>query len=216
MTDSAADVRKKLLAPGKALGEAGDDAKKAAAITSYSESVAGAITDGDGALANRIEQLAEESALLWWVLAEYSDALQRPISELSPETYALAAAVEAAQRTIQLPPLPSIGSLLARALRLYKATNKKLVLADYVKATDPIWRADHVKSVIVADCRDLSPLCAAIEKTEELGSAATAITALPKFSPGVNGKLPLTPAEAAQQFYNEIVFLRALDAVANK
>jgi len=65
-------------------------------------------------------------------------------------------------------------------------------------------------SLIVSDCRDLSPLCAALEKTEELGSASTALKALVKLCPGVKGDLTLTPAQAAQQFYNELVFLRTL------
>lgn len=89
------------------------------------------------------------------------------------------------------------------------------MLSDYVKATDPLWRAIHVKSVNVADCRDLTPLCAALEKTEELGDAATALKAVAKLCPGVKGELPLMPVQAAQQFYNEILFLRALDTAAD-
>lgn len=215
--DISGDVTKTLIVRGKALSEAeaaGDESKKTAALTAYRDSIPRTIVSNHIELAKRIEQLAEESALLWWVLAEHSDALQQPVSKLAPEAYALAAAVEAAQRTIHLPPPPSIGPLLARVLQPCEAGEKKLVLSDYVKATDPLWRTAHVKSVSVADCHDLSPLCAAVEKTEELGSAAAAITALPKICPGVNGKLPLTPAQAAQQFFNEIVFLRALDAIA--
>jgi hypothetical protein len=218
VTDAVPEVTRELVARGKALSEAaapGDEAKKMAALTAYRESVASAIGSSHRELANRIEQLAEESALLWWVLAEYSDALQRPVSKLAPEAYALAAAAEAAQRTMNLPPPPSIGPLLARALQPCKASEKKLVLSDYVKATDPLWRAAHVKSVNVVDCRDLSPLCAALEKTEELGSATTGLKAVAKLCPGVKGDLPLTPAQAAQQFYNEILFLRALDAAAD-
>jgi GTPase-associated system helical domain len=217
--DVVVDVTKGLTARGKALSEAeaaGDEAKKTAALVAYRKSVIDTIVSSHRTLAKRVEQLAEESALLWWVLAEYSDALQQPVHKLTAESYALAAASEAAQRTTHLPPPPSIGPLLARALQSCEPSGKKkLVLANYVKAANPLWRAAHVKSVNVSDCRDLNPLCAALEKTDELGSAPTALRTLSKLCPGVKGELPLTPSQAALQFYNEILFLRALDALAD-
>jgi hypothetical protein len=116
---------------------------------------------------------------------------------------------------MNLPPPPSIGPLLARALQPCKATEKKLVLSDYIKSTDPQWRSAHIKSVSAVDCGDLSPLCAVLNKTEELGSAATALKAVAKLCRGVKAELALTPAEVAQQFYNELVFLRSLNAIAD-
>lgn len=211
-TDVAPEVLKTLLGQGKALVEAGataDEAKKAAALASYHQSIPSAIAASHRVLASRIQQLAEEGALLWWVLSEFSDALQRPTCKLSPEAYAFAVAAEAAQRTIQLPPPPSIGPLLARALQPCKRNDRRLALSDYVKAVDPAWRANFHKSINVSDCRDLSPLCTALERAEGLGRAA-ALKTLSKDCPGVKGEALLTPAQAAQQFYNEILFLRAL------
>jgi len=216
--DVSADVTEILTAQSKELSEAeagGDEAKKGAARSAFSELVPRSIANSHRKLTERILQLAEESGLLWWVLSEYSDALQQPVRTLNPEAYAFAAGFEAAQRTMRLPPPPCIGPLLARALQPCKPTDKKLSLADYVKSTEPRWRAAHVKSVNVVDCRDLSPLCAALEKTEELGSAVTALKAMPKLCPGVKAELTLTAAQAAQQFYNELLFLRALEAVKN-
>ena len=164
-------------------------------------------------LTNRVEQLAEECALLWWVLVEYSDALNRPINKLAPEEYALTAAAEAAKRTVTLPPPPSIGPLLARALQSCKTAEKKLVLSDYIKAADSAWRTAHVKSVSVADCADLSPISIMLEKAEELGSTASALKAVTKLCPGLKGELVLPPAQAAQQLYNELLFLRSLDVI---
>lgn len=209
------EITKGLIARTKALDEAtaaADAPKTAAALASYTKSVIDTIASSHRILAERVNQLAEESALLWWVLAEHSDTFNKSVNQLTPETYAFAAAAEAAQRTVQLPPPPSIGPLLARALQPCKAGKNKLALSDYVKTADPIWRAAHVKAVNVSDCRDLAPFCAALEKTEELGSAATALKTLSKFCPGLKGELPLMPAQAAQQFYNEIIFLLALNS----
>jgi len=213
--DVAQDVMSTLLARGQALSQAeagGDEAKKTAALNAYREAIPETIARSHRTLAIRIQQLAEESSLLWWVLAEHSDALQQPLSKVVPEAYALPAAAEAAQRTLHLPPPPSIRPLLERALQSCKKSNRTLALVDYLKFTDPTWRAAYLRSCNVADCRDLTPLSAALEKTEELGSAAAGLKALSKLCPGVKGDSPLTPGQAAQQFYTEILFLRALDA----
>ena len=210
---SGAAMVKKLAARGETLSAAeaaGDAAKTGIAKTAYRDSIRDSISSSYQELAHRILQLAEESALLWWVLGEHSDALKRPANELNSEAYALVAAAEAEERTMITPPPPSIGPLLARALRPCKVGNKTLVLADYFEAVDPIWRAAQVKSMNVVDCRDLSPLCATLEKTQELGSAATALTAISILCPGVKAELQLTPVQVAHQFYNEIAFLRSL------
>jgi hypothetical protein len=214
--DAVAEVTKVLTARTKSLNEAqaaGDAAQTTTALASYQKSVIETIASSHRILAERVKQIAEESALLWWVLAAHSDTFKQAVNQLTPETYALAAAAEAAQRTIHVPPPPSIGPLLARSLQPCKVGKKKPVLTDYIKGADSIWRTAHVKSVNVSDCRDLSPLCAALEKTEDLGTAATALKTLSKFYPTLKGELPLTPTQAAEQFYNELIFLRALDAV---
>jgi hypothetical protein len=212
-SDTLPGPTKTLTARSKALIEAeasGDAAQKTAALAAYREAVPGAVTASHKELVRRIEQLAEESALLWWILAEFSDTLQQPVGKLDQDTFALAAAIEAAQRTLRLPPPQSIGPLLARALQSCKASEKKFALSDYIKASNPMWRTPFVKSTRVTDCPDLSPVSAVLEKAEELGGAP-ALKALPKLCPGVKAEVPLIPAQAARQFYNEIIFLRALE-----
>ena len=212
-----ANVTQKLVTQGKVLSEAvaaGDELKKTAEFSTYRDAVLHTISESHRELARRIARLAEESALLWWVIAEYSDALNKPVTNLIPEDYALPAATEAAQRTIHLPPPPSIGPLLVRALKGCNESEKKPKLIDYLKGTAIDWRVAYVKSIRIAECRDLAPISAALEKTEELGSGATALKALEKLCPGLDNKLSVAPEQAAQQFYNEIVFLRALEAIA--
>jgi len=205
-----------LAAQEDALGEAeaaGDDAKTEIAQTAYRASIRESISTGYHELANRIMQLAEESALLWWVLGEHSDALGQSTSALNVEAYALVTAAEAAQRTMILPPPQSIGPLLARALRPCRGGDNVLVLSDYFNAVDPNWRAAQAKSINVVNCRDLSPLCATLEKTQELDSVADALRAMGKICPGITAELQITPGQVAQQFFNEIVFLRSLEMV---
>lgn len=213
----AAQVTKRLVARGKAVAEAvtsGDVAKQTTANEAFRESVIETILDSHGKLAGRLEQLAEESGLLWWVFNEHSDALRQSVSSLSPQEYALVAASEAAKRTHIIPPPPCIGPLLVCALKGCKVDEKQPVLADYLQAADPSWRATQSKSASVADCRDLVPISAALEKMEELGDLPSAIKVLPKLCPGVTAELPLAPAQAALQFYNELLFLRVLTQTA--
>ena len=119
-------------------------------------------------LTRRVNQLAEESALLWWVLAEYSDTLCQHVNSLDREEYALAAAAEAAQRTITLPPPPSMHPLLTRALKPCKSPEKKLGLADYIKSTNPDWRSAYTKSLSSMYCSELSPICIILKKLRSL------------------------------------------------
>lgn len=208
------DITKKLNLREKALAEAiaaNDDAKRTATLTGFSESVVKTIAESHRLLVGRVQQLAEECGLLWWVLTEYSDTLKRPVGELSQQSYALTAASEAAKRTILLPPPPCIGPLLMRGLKPCKPGKKNSKLSDFIIATEPALRSIFMESVRLEDCYGLVPLCAVIKKTEELGSMSLALEALPNLCPGVSGDLPLTAAGAAQQFYSELVFLRALD-----
>jgi len=206
-------LTKRLAARAKAVTDVqltGDPNKQEASNEAFRQSVIETISEGHTQIGARLQQLAEEQALLWWVFNEYSDGLQSSLAELSPQVYALAAASEAAKRTHIIPPPPCIGPLLERALRNCKTGKKTPVLADYVEATTPAWRANQAKTLKVNDCHDLVPLSAAIEKAEELGDVTSALKAIPKLCPGVSTSLALSPIQAAQQFYNELVFLRAL------
>jgi len=207
------DLKKGLNARLKAIADAvatGDAAKIVATEEAYRKSVIGAISESNARISGHLQQLAEESSMLWWVVSEFSDAFQKPVTDLAAQEYALAAASEAAQRTRLLPPPPCIGPLIDRALKPCKPGKKQPVFADYLEATKPDWRATQVKLLSVADCRDLVPFCVALEKTEELGEAASALKVLSKLCPGVSGEMPLPPTDAAQQFYAELIFLRAL------
>ncbi|WP_395751680.1 GTPase-associated system all-helical protein GASH [Prosthecobacter sp.] len=192
--------------------EATEDPVKLKAVTSaYRKTISEAITFAHGELDKRVQQLAEETGLLWWVLSEYSESLNLPVCEIAPEAYALVAAAEAATRTFLMPPPPSIKPLLSRVLKLCKREKKNATLADYLGETDSAWRANQVKTTSIADCRDIVPIFTALEKTEEINEVSTVLKLLPKLCVGFNGDIQLTASAAAKQYYNEIVFIRALE-----
>ena len=153
----------------------------------------------------RLQQLAEEIGVLWWLLGGYSSALNQEIAGLSAEAYALIAAAEVAERTQLLPPPPSIYAILGRALTRCKgAKNKHFTLKDVVAATDATWRNTFVAGHPITDCADLLPLVTALTKLEDSGDITTLAKTLQKACPGVAADLALPPLEAARQLYNEL------------
>ena len=190
----------------KKLKEA-DDQSKPDIRTAYDEALATCVAE----LGNKISRLAEESAMLWWVVNEYSTSLKRPTSELSAQEYAFVAAAEAAERTTLLPPPPSANSLLGRAIKPCKrGTKKSLTLAELLGATEPSWRAQQSKSTDSASCADLVPVFTAIGKCQEFGNVEAAAQVVPNLCPGIGAGLSLSAREAAEQYYAELMFLRAL------
>jgi len=207
------DILGKKLKAMREAEKSNDAAQIQTAQTDYTKAVAKAIKESHRALARRVRRLAEESALLWWLLGEYSACLKLPVSSVSAADYALAAAAEAADRTHILPPPPSIGALLARSLKPCKDRGrKKLNIAQYVAGKNGDWRAEYLKKLEFANCVDLVPLTTVISKCQEFGDAEGAMKVIPNICPGVNSKLELLPTEAAQQFYAELMFLKALVA----
>lgn len=207
----------KLPAALKALvtAEGGDDkAAVVAPASAYRSLLVAAMNEADVALARQVQRLSEESALLWWIIAEHSMTLRKSTNGMPATAYALIAATEAAERTRLLPPPASAGPLLARALKPTKAPAKgEATVAQYLSATDPEWRSRRVENLRMSDCQDLVPFATGLAKTEEFGSAQKAVDVLPNLCPGVASNQAFTPAAAAHQHYVELMFLRALEAI---
>ena len=169
-----------------------------------------AISEAISALGVQVRRLAEESNLLWWVVGEYSISLGRSTTEVPSLAYALVAAAEAADRTHILPPPPSADALLDRALKPCKTSKGALKLIDFLTAADSQWRADLLRNLTFADCSDFVPMVTGLSKFQELGDQPATISVLPRLCPGFDIKRPLSPPAAAQQFYAELMFLKAL------
>jgi hypothetical protein len=199
----------------KAIAEADTDAADlAAAEEAYHAAIADAINERSEPLFEQIRRLAEESALLWWILGEYSTSLKTRTSELTSSEYAFVAGAEAADRTHILPPPCSARALVVRALKACKEKPKKIFkLADFLAATDLNWSRELLGKVESIDCYDLVPLVAVLAKRKEFGDDDAAIKVLPRLCPGLSIEGPLVSADVAIQFYSEMVFLRALAAL---
>jgi hypothetical protein len=193
---------------------AGDEAQAQSARAAYQKAVSDAISDADQVLADRIARLAEESAMLWWVLGEFSDQLDRRISSLSASEFALIAAAEAAERTQLLPPPPSIDALLSKAIHGCKSgVNKRSPFKEYLLNSNEDWRARQIDKLNFRDCIDLVPITASLQKMVESDDADAVSKMLPRLCPGVAAEIVMTPVDAARQFYAELIFLRALDKI---
>jgi hypothetical protein len=207
---------RKIGAAYKAMREAeaaADEAARQSSTTAYHKAIGNAVADVEQELADRLVRLAEETGMLWWVLGERSDLLDRATPSISSRTYALVAAIEAAERTQILPPPASMDALLQRALKPCRSAGpKKLRLSDYVDEGGT-WRRDQLQRINAGDCAELVPITTALKKMEELADAAAVAKAVTRLCPGVKGDATLSPFEAARQFYNELVFLKALEAL---
>lgn len=197
--------------------EAADDAsEKPKAQAAYQKAIAKAIQDSHSTLANQVKRLSEETALLWWVLSEYSTSLKRRTAEMSPVSYSLAAASEAADRTHVMPPPSCSNELLIRALKPCEVgAVSTFPIAEFLTAADNEWRVALLKKIDIAGVTDLVPLLLCLAKYQEFGDADSAIKVIPRLCPGFTTERRLSPEEASHQFYAELMFLKALALAGN-
>ncbi|HEY4361437.1 MAG TPA: GTPase-associated system all-helical protein GASH [Bryobacteraceae bacterium] len=191
---------------------AGDAATILVARGNYQKAIVRLIQSNHTLVTGQIKRLAEESAFLWWVLGEYSPSLQLRSAKLNIVDYTLIAAAEAAERTHILPPPSSAAALLARALAPCEkvVSTKALKLADFLAKTDNAWRAEYTPQLALSDCAEFVPFATGLTKAEEFQDPAAAVKVLPKICLGLDMKHGLSPEQAANQFYTELAFLRAL------
>ena len=200
----------------KAIRGAGDDDEALeAAESAYQNELESLIQTSHDILGKQIRRLAEESALLWWVVNEYSSSLDCRTSELAASEYAIVAATEAAERTHLLPPPRSAKALLTRALKpCKKKATATFTLEQLLSATPASSRNSLVKTLRLEHCKDLVPLLTGLIKTEEFGSATAAAQVLEKLSQGFDSSYLLSPPQAAFCAYCELMFIKALNATA--
>lgn len=208
------DQEASLTAKYKALKEAeaaGDAAKIKTAEGAYVKAISSVSKDGLQTLSGQIRRLAEESAILWWVFGQYSLAQNSRTTALESRQYALVAANEAADRTHIMPPPRSMDALLGRALQDCKGgSDQASSPAEYASSTLEIWRKAVLQSRKFSDCLDLLPMITTLAKYEESGDVAPLPGIVKRLCPGVDATRALPASSAAQQFYNELMFLKAL------
>lgn len=155
-------------------------------------------------LGETMGRISEENQYLWWLLGRRSSLLNTQRDKLAAKEYALAAAAEAAERVALLPPPASVESLIGEVLtQCSKGATAAVSLVDLIKAA----KIDSMRTTAVATvARDLCPLASLIE-TRVAGDTVDGAS-LEKLS--ISVKLKVSPMDAANQYFRELMFLKAL------
>lgn len=155
-------------------------------------------------LGDTMGRISEENQFLWWLVGRRSSILKTRRDKLIPKNYALIAATEVAERVTLLPPPASVESLLDEALtQCAEDSCSSAPLVEIIDATSAEW----VKTVEDGSMtRDLT-LLTSILAIRRAGGKADAKT-LRQLN--VSAKAKSSPAEAAHQYFRELMFLRAI------
>ena len=155
-------------------------------------------------LGDTMGRIAEENQFLWWLLSRRSSLLSMRREKIAAKEYALVAAAEAAERVALLPPPASVESLIGEVLaHCSKASNAAGPLADFISAAN----IDSLKAAAAgADVCELCPISGLLGVRRAGGKVDGA--SLEKFK--LPAKLKASPSEAANQYFRELMFSRAL------
>jgi GTPase-associated system helical domain len=215
--DLESDLETALVLQRRALDEAeqsGDTAKIRTARSGYDAAIVQATESRLTFLHGQLRRLAEESAMLWWIIGRWSPLLDARVEELFETKYALVAACEAADRTYVLPPPCSAKALLTRVLSdCKKGKAKKPTLKDYLSDSEGAWRSAYVAKLSYSDSLEIVPIVVGLAKVEEFRDATAAVKVLPNVCRGFDVKHPLTAIQASSQLYLELAFLKALASI---
>jgi len=156
-------------------------------------------------LGETMGRIAEENQFLWWLLGRRSSLLNTRREKLSPKEYALLAGAEAAQRVVLLPPPASVESLIDEVLlQCAKATNTAVPLADFIDATNICNLSAVTAGAEVGELCPLKGLLGVRRAGSKVDGASLEKLSIP-------AKLKVSPTEAANQYFRELMFLRALE-----
>lgn len=156
-------------------------------------------------LGETMGRIVEENQFLWWLLGRRSSILNARREKLPAKEYALLAGAEAAERVVLLPPPASTEALIEEVLsQCAKATNTAVPLVDIIDAAN-IGSLKAVENG--AEVGELCPLQGLIEVRRAGGKVDG--TSMEKLR--LPAKLKISPSEAANQYFRELMFLRALE-----
>lgn len=155
-------------------------------------------------LGETMGRISEENQFLWWLLGRRSSLLNTRREKLAPKKYALAAAAEAAERVALLPPPASVESLIGEVLtQCSKGATSAVSLVDLIEAAN----IDFVKTTVdAAGAHDLCPLTSLVG-VRVAGNKVDGAS-LEKLK--ISVKLKVSPMDAANQYFRELMFLKAL------
>lgn len=155
-------------------------------------------------LGETMGRISEENQFLWWLLGRRSPSLDKRREDLAAKEYALAAAAEAAERVALLPPPASSESLIGEVLtQCSKGATSAVSMVDLIKSSS----IDSLQILVVpTGAHNLCPLATLVETRAAGGTVDGA--SLEKLR--IASKTKISPIDAANQYFRELVFLRAL------
>ena len=166
-----------------------------------------ALKDNREQFGGAMRRLTEESQFLWWLIGRRSPALNARRESLTTDAYALPVAAEAAERVALLPPAPCIESLIDEALaQCTQAKRPAMSFEELVDAVDASWLQ---RAGAAPTSPELTPVAAVIATRRGGGSLDAKYLKHLRIPP----KTKIAPAEAARQYFRELMFLRALAGV---
>jgi hypothetical protein len=191
----------------------GDDTKIRSANTAYRTLTVSTTESIASSLSIRIEQIAEESNMLWWLIGGYCYSLNKQFNALSATEAVFAIACDMNERIQQLPAPPAYERLIYQAIASTIQPKATPMLCDYISASDSGWRKKLFDSVDLSEVRELVPIFAAIEKYHELEEMQMVEKLFKTSHPDFDLSMPLEPNELSIRFYSELIFVRAISAI---
>jgi hypothetical protein len=173
--------------------------------------LAGIALDAIEKLSFRLRVQEEENDILWWLFSEVSRDLKRPFRDLERGAAALIAASELADLTAFTPGPSSAEAMLRRVLQV--GGGDATMLSSAVDGLDRDWKRRAVKpfaalggAVSLCPVHLVAAKSAEAAKPEDLASLVRAVS-------GINLDEDVEGVALALQFYQERMFLRAVELV---
>jgi hypothetical protein len=162
----------------------------------------------------RIETLAEECNVLWWLFAGHSDNLKMAFTEIDKKALPIIVGKELANLITNLPGPTSVKAILAKAIQCPQKGNdcSHFKISEAVNALTPEWRASIAESDRTTACAFpcVFPLHVAIAIAVDLGVADWDKAFIKKID-HLKSDSVFSSTELAYQFYLESLILQYVD-----
>jgi hypothetical protein len=154
----------------------------------------------------------EETDILWWLFAEYSNDRKMKMAEVAHPAAAIITGKELGDLTTTLPGPVAAEAFIDKMLQTVAKNrkHKETTVQEAIIATPKDWRAQWIKERNTAPIDDLCSIHFAVERSIETDDADEWMPALERRS-GVKGNEAVSPVKLAMQVYKESLLLKALD-----
>jgi hypothetical protein len=185
----------------KVAAQTNSPAELGKATEAFGRGMMAALKESHTRMGEVIDRLAEETQILWWLVGRRSSQMNKLRSAVPARRYAFVAAIEVADRVGMLPPPASFESVLGEALSQCNGDpSEELLLSDLVTEAD-------LASSSPTGTAEIAPLSSLI--AEFRTNAQIDTQSLKKL--GLTNKTKATPGQVSQQYFRELIFLRALE-----